>query len=46
VVWRCYDRVGDEGTRAWLWNGALTDITDPIDAVMSHEYSLHAGGIA
>jgi hypothetical protein len=46
VVWRSYDRVGSEGFRAYLWNGAITDITDAIDAKMTIDYSLHAGGLA
>jgi hypothetical protein len=46
VVWRSYDRVGSEGHRAYLWHGALTDITDIIEANMAHNYSLSAGGIA
>jgi hypothetical protein len=46
VVWRSYDRVGSEGHKAWLWDGALTDLTDVIDGAMSHEYSLHVGDIA
>jgi len=46
VVWRTYDRVGSEGHRAYLWNGALTNITDIIEAGLGHNYSLHAGAIA
>ena len=46
VAWRSYDRVGSEGHKAYLWNGALTNITDIIEASMAHNYSLHAGAIA
>ena len=28
VVWRSYDRVGSEGHRTHLWDGALTDLTE------------------
>lgn len=46
VVWRSSDRVGSEGFRAWLWDGALTDISSSIEAQMTTNYSLHAGKIA
>lgn len=46
VVWRTYDRVGSEGFRTYLWDGALTNITDIIDGSMAHNYSLYAGTIA
>ncbi len=46
VVWHSYDRVGSEGHKAWLWNGALTDITETIEDGMGRNYSLHAGAIA
>ena len=46
VVWRTYDRIGSEGHKAYLWDGALTNITDIIEASMAHNYSLHAGAIA
>jgi hypothetical protein len=46
VVWRSYDRVPSGGPKAWLWDGALTDISDIIGAASTTNYSLHAGGIA
>lgn len=46
VVWRSYDRIPSGGPKAWLWDGALTDISDVINALMTTGYSLHAGGIA
>jgi len=46
VVWRTYDRVGTEGHRTYLWQGVLTDLTDDVDATMSHNYSLQGGALA
>ena len=46
VVWRSYDRVGSEGFKVLLWDGALTDITDDIEGHMTYRHSLYAGTIA
>ncbi len=46
VVWRSYDQIGGEGFRANFWNGALTNLTDTIEAHLAYDYSLYAGTIA
>jgi hypothetical protein len=48
VVWRCYDRYGEEGHKIHLWESELTDPTDLTETLGSaaHSFSLYAGTIA
>jgi hypothetical protein len=46
VVWRTYHRAGTREHRTYLWRGVLTDLTDEVDATISHNYSLHGGALA
>jgi hypothetical protein len=46
VVWRTYHRSGTEEDRAIRWQGVVTDLSDDVDATMSHNYSLHNGALA
>ncbi len=46
VVWRTFDRVGSEEDRTIHWRGVVTDLTDEVDGVMSHNFSLHEEALA
>ena len=46
VVWRTFDRAGTGGDRTIHWRGVVTDLTDEVDGVMSHNFSLHEEALA
>jgi hypothetical protein len=46
VVWRTYHRAGTGEFRAYYWDGILSNLSDELEATMSHNYCLQGGEVA